>query len=224
MHTRIDELIPTRQSLLSRLKDWDDQESWREFFELYWRLIHGLAVKCGLTEAEAQDVVQETMISVAKQMPGFKYDPAVGKFKGWLLQITRRSIADQFRKREKAAFARSSSDSTGESAQNDCGGLMTADHTRTDTVERVPDPADQALEKLWDEEWRSNLLLAALERVKRRVSPKQFQMFDLYVTQQWPMDLVTSTLGVNAAQVYMAKMRVSRLMRKELKAVEARGL
>jgi hypothetical protein len=48
-------------------------------------------------------------------------------------------------------------------------------------------------------------------------------MFDLYVTQQWPMALVTSTLGVNAAQVYMAKMRVGRLLRTEIKTIEARG-
>jgi len=31
--------IPTRSSLLGRLKDWEDQESWRDFFETYWRLI-----------------------------------------------------------------------------------------------------------------------------------------------------------------------------------------
>ena len=85
--------LATRESLLSRLRDWGDNRSWREFFDTYWHLIYGLAVKCGLTEAEAQDVVQETMISVAKQMPAFKYDPGLGSFKGWLLQITRRRIA-----------------------------------------------------------------------------------------------------------------------------------
>jgi len=47
-------------------------------------------------------------------------------------------------------------------------------------------PHDRA-ETLWDEEWQQNLLRAAHERVKRRVTPKHFQMFDLYVTQQWPM-------------------------------------
>src|SRR5262245_5224284 len=103
MPTTIDELLTTRRSLLSRLRDWDNEERWRDFFYTYWRLIHGLAMKCGLTESEAQDVVQETMLSVAKQMPGFKYDPALGSFKGWLLQITRRRIADQMRKRARPA-------------------------------------------------------------------------------------------------------------------------
>lgn len=84
-----DELIPTRQSLLSRLKDWEDSDSWREFFQTYWHLIYNVAVKAGLTDAEAQEVVQETLIAVAKKMPNFRYDPAVDSFKGWLLQITR---------------------------------------------------------------------------------------------------------------------------------------
>ena len=67
--------IPTRQSLLARLKDVGDQESWREFFDIYWRLIHDTALKAGLKEAEAHDVVQEVMIAAAKKMPGFTYDP-----------------------------------------------------------------------------------------------------------------------------------------------------
>jgi RNA polymerase sigma-70 factor (ECF subfamily) len=52
--------IPTRYSLLSRLQKWDDQESWKDFFDIYWRFIYSVAVKSGLTEDEAQDVVQET--------------------------------------------------------------------------------------------------------------------------------------------------------------------
>ncbi len=213
----VDELLPTRQSLLSRLRDWDDQESRRAFFDTYWRLIHGLALKCGLTDSEAQDVVQETMISVAKQMPEFKYDPALGSFKGWLLQITRRRIADQMRKRPSLRHQAlgHSLDRPRTSAKED--------HLddRTDTVERIPDPAGPAVESLWEEEWQVNLMRSALDRVRRRVTVKQFQMFDLYVTQAWPMDLVTSTLGVNAAQVYMAKMRVSRLLRREIRTLKA---
>ena len=92
----IQDLIPTRRSLLSRLRSWGDQESWHDFFATYWRLIYEVALKSGLSEVEAEEVVQETVISVAKKMPGFKYDPAIGSFKGWLLQITRRRIADGF--------------------------------------------------------------------------------------------------------------------------------
>src|SRR5258706_14947787 len=84
----INELIPTRQSLLSRLKDWKDEESWRVFFDTYWKLIYGAAMKAGLSDAEAQDVVQETVISVLKSMPGFEYNTEKGSFKSWLLRLT----------------------------------------------------------------------------------------------------------------------------------------
>src|SRR5258705_13517491 len=93
--------IPRRQSLLARLKDCGDQESWREFFDTYWRLVHATALKAGLIETEAQEVVQEVMIAAAKKMPEFTYDPGKDSLKGWLLAVTRWKVADQLRKREK---------------------------------------------------------------------------------------------------------------------------
>lgn len=87
------ELIPTRRSLLNRLKDWGDQAGWQEFFDTYWRLVYKVALKAGLTETEAQEVVQETLLEVAKKMPGFNYDPAAGSFKSWLLHTTRWKIS-----------------------------------------------------------------------------------------------------------------------------------
>ena len=95
--------IPTRESLLSRIKRWDDQESWRDFFNTYWKLIYRAAIKAGLSDAEAQEVVQETVMVVAKKMEHFKYDPAKDSFKGWLLYLTRKQIAMQYRKRQRVA-------------------------------------------------------------------------------------------------------------------------
>ena len=97
----LERLIPTRQSLLSRLKDYDDNESWRDFFHTYWKLIYSMATRSGLSETEAQEVVQETIIAVSKQMPDFKYDRAKGSFKSWLLQLTRWRIQDQLRRRQR---------------------------------------------------------------------------------------------------------------------------
>src|ERR1017187_727339 len=95
----VEDPIPTRYTLLSRLEDRGDQDSWKDFFDTYWRLIYSVAVKSGLTEAEAQDVVQETIISVARDIHKFKRDRALGSFKGWLRNLTRWRIADQLRKR-----------------------------------------------------------------------------------------------------------------------------
>lgn len=199
---RADTFIPTRQSLLSRLKNWDDHESWREFFDTYGELIYRLARRSGLADPESQDAVQETLIAVAKQMPGFKYDPQLGSFKGWLRQITRRRIVDQMRRRlpEEQVLRQELSG---------------------DALENLPDSTGSAFESLWEEEWQNYLLKTALRRVKHKVHPKQFQMFDLYVTQHWPMKSVVETLGVSSAQVYMAKMRVSRILKQEIRLLQS---
>ncbi|HYV30707.1 MAG TPA: sigma factor, partial [Candidatus Binatia bacterium] len=151
--------IPTRQSLLARLKDVGDQESWRDFFDTYWRLINATALKAGLTETEAQEVVQEVMIAAAKKMSEFTYDPGKDSLKGWLLAVTRWKVADQFRKREKVEQA---SSLRGAVAVSKEAGKMPAplfddDTARTATVERVPDPRGVDLEAIWDGEWRQNL-------------------------------------------------------------------
>ena len=68
MTIRHDPFIPTRWSLISRLKDWDDRESWKNFFDTYWKLIYGAAIKAGLSDVEAEEVVQETVIT--EEAPG----------------------------------------------------------------------------------------------------------------------------------------------------------
>src|SRR5215471_8092195 len=98
-----DELIPTRASLLARLKDAGDDASWNEFYQLYQDLIFATARRAGLNEHEAQEAVQDTLVSVAKKIPRFTYDPAKDSFKGWLLTVTRWRIRDQLAKRARSS-------------------------------------------------------------------------------------------------------------------------
>ena len=201
----MDELIPTRATLIQRLKDWRDQSSWQDFFDTYWKLIYGTATKSGLTASEAQDVVQETMISVAKHMPAFKYDPAIGSFKTWLLNMTRWRITDQLRKRGPFVASHSASDDTA---------------TGTRTVDKVVDPMSQDLDALWSVEWEKNLLNAAIAKVKRQLDPQKFQIFDLYVNKEWTPEKLAATFGISLNQVYLARNRTIDLIKKEVNRLE----
>jgi RNA polymerase sigma-70 factor (ECF subfamily) len=96
-----DSYLPTRKSLLFRLRDCQDHEGWREFFDTYWRVIYRVARQSGLDDATAQDVVQNTFIYLARRMPKFSYDPARGSFKSWLRRVTRSRIL-VFRRRAEA--------------------------------------------------------------------------------------------------------------------------
>ena len=200
-----EEFIPTRYSLLSRLQNWDDQESWRDFFDTYWRLIYSIAVKSGLSDAEAQDVVQETVICVAKDIDTFKRERQFGSFKGWLRNLTRWRIADQLRKRAPNTSA---------------GGQSANGSTTVLEPGELPDPVNEDLERIWDAEWQSNLMDAALDRVRRRVKEEHYQIFDLYVVRQWPASKVAKILEVSVAQVYLVKHRLLGLLRKEAGLLE----
>lgn len=195
-------LTATRGSLLARLRQWDDAEGWREFFDTYGDLLYRFAVRSGLDAAAAQDAVQEVMLAVAKQMPQFRYDPAKGSFRAWLYTQARWRIADSLRRRQRDNLTEPFSSIEGRSH---------AENAAT-TAEPVIDP----LEAVWDAEWRDNQLTRALAQVKTLVSPRQFQMFQLAAIKGWDMTEITRTLKVRRAQVYMAKMRVGRLLRREL--------
>ena len=202
-----DEIIRTRVTLLERMKNWDDRSSWQEFFDIYWKLIYGFARKAGLNEAEAQDAVQETMLTVAKNLPGFKYDPALGTFKGWLLTMARWRIVDQMRKRgpivpHAANFT---------------------DPDRTATIERIADENIPDLTALWEADWEKTVYAAALARVKLHLDPQKFQVFDFYVKREWPPEKVAHTFNINVSQVYLIKNRVTDLLRDEVRRLEQEG-
>jgi RNA polymerase sigma factor (sigma-70 family) len=213
MSSATNDLMPTRYSLLSRLKNWEDQTSWRDFFDTYWRLIYEVALKAGLHETEAQEVVQETVIAVAKNIGAFRAQPEHGSFKAWLLHQTRWRIADQFRKRQVCPAP----DSRNRNDQSNSNGPRTA------TIDRVVDPAGNALEALWEQEWGKTLMSRALEAVKQRISPRQFQIFDLHVLQEQSVTQVCAILQVSSMQVYLAKNRVGALLKKELKRLTKAG-
>lgn len=196
-----DRILPTRRSLLSRLRNWDDQDSWRSFFETYWRLIYDVAIKAGLNDAEAQDVVQETILAVAKQMPDFKYDPAKGRFKSWLHQLTRRRIMDHFRRRYREIKA---------------GRVESGDTSEAESVPAEANAAGSQVDEIWEREWQLHLTTLALERVKRRVRPEHFQIFDLYVMQHWPVTKIAKALGVSLPLIYVTRHRVGAMLKKEI--------
>jgi DNA-directed RNA polymerase specialized sigma24 family protein len=87
-------------------------------------------------------------------------------------------------------------------------------------VAEIPDPADSAAESVWEEEWQSNLLKAAMETIKSRVKEEHYQIFDLYVIQQWPVRQVGRALRVNVGLVYLVKYRMSALLKKEIRRLE----
>ena len=195
----------TRRTLLSRLRNLDDQESWRTFFNLYWRLLYNVARKSGLDDGGAQEIVQDTVIAVARKMPEFRYDPARGTFRQWLLRITRRRIIDHlrriYRQPPRAEVAPESLDEDEAHAA------------------AIIDQSASAIDAAWNEEWEKSTFDAALARVRAEINPRHFQVFDYCVLKDWPASKVAATLGLNAAQVYLAKHRVAKAMKHAVRCI-----
>lgn len=206
MKAREDELLPTQITLLEKMRDLGNDASWRRFFDTYWKLIYGVARASGLNDAESQDVVQNTLIAVAKHMPGFRYDPAHGSFKTWLLNMTRWRIIDHVRRRARQPEPLPS----------------LADETATSTsiVNRIADPAGNELESIWEHEWQTNLLAAAMANVKKRIEPQNYQIFDFYVNKGWPPEKVAATFKVSVSHVYVTKTRVTEMLKQEVARIE----
>jgi RNA polymerase sigma factor (sigma-70 family) len=184
--------LATRRSLVQRLSNLEDHRTWQEFFETYWRLIYSVARKAGLDQFEAEEAVQETVISVVRQIPEFRYDPNIGSFRGWLLTLAKWRITDQFRKRKSKE----------------------AIDLEATVIERP------GFTEAWNQEWENHLLTASLERLKQKTSLAQFQVFECYVIKGWPAQKVAKELQVSVGSVYLAKNRLLPILREIMVRVE----
>jgi len=198
-----DELIATRTTLLARLKDWGDDSSWQEFFDIYSQLIRNVALKSGLTRAEAEDVVQETMVAAAKHIPAFKYDRKLGSFRHWLLNMSRWRISDQFRRRKKLTtqLPDDLADETGQSSA-------------------LVDEKTLDIDEFWESEWQKTLFDAAINKVKTSQDSEKYQIFDFLVNKQWSPEKVAKRFGISVNQVYLAKHRITELVKKEVERLK----
>ena len=195
-----DSVLPTRQSLLSRLRDCEDQQGWREFFETYWRLIYNVARQAGLDETTAQDVVQNTFIYLSRRMPKFRYQRERGSFKSWLRCVTRSRISVYRRRAES----------------REPGLPELPENIDANVWESIPDPAPDALDEVWQREWEENLLKTALRRIRPKVSAQQLMIFELAALGEVPLKQVARKLEVSVMQVYLARHRVGRLFKAEV--------
>ncbi len=195
--------IRTESSLLREIKSLSNARGWTRFYETYAPMIERLALRSNLSPVESQDVVQNTMIQVARTIPEFEYDRDKGKFKSWLFTCAKWRIMDVHRARPRQTIDFQRNPAT------------LADDPELDSWE----PGVSIFEKLWDEEWEQQIQRDALEEVKKKISGVHHQIFCLCVLEELPAAKVAEMVGVRVAQVHLVKCRVGRLVRKELAAL-----
>jgi RNA polymerase sigma-70 factor (ECF subfamily) len=175
----------TRASLLVRLRNPRDGGAWAEFVDLYAPLVHRYACKHGLQDADAADLTQDILRTVAGVMPTWKYDPARGSFRGWLFTLARNRLRDHL-----------------ESCQRREQG--SGDTQTQERLEAQPVPE----EDWWEQEYQRQLLFQAGEQIRSAFQEKTWQAFwRTTVDGQSPSE-TAAELEMTVAAVYLAKSRI----------------
>lgn len=195
----MEEAPATRASLLIRLRDGHDADAWRQFVQLYGPVVYGFARKRGLQDADASDLMQEVLRSVAGAVGRLDYDPRRGTFRGWLYTITRNKVYSFLDGRRRQL--RGSGDSAAQQRLE---------------AEAAPD-GDASAE--WDREYERQLAAWAMEQIRGEFQDSTWQAFyQTAVEGKSPKD-VAKALGMSPGAVYVAKSRVLARLRRDVQQV-----
>jgi RNA polymerase sigma-70 factor (ECF subfamily) len=188
----------TRPSLLLSLRNAGNDRAWRDFVEIYAPLIFGHCTRRGLQEADAADVTQEVMRSVARAIQKLDYDRARGTFRAWLLTVTRSKLNNFFASRARHPQG------TGETAV-------------VQFLEAQPGPEAAAD---WDREYRRRLFQIASEKVQKEVQAGTWAAFWQTAVEDEPAAAVAAELGMTTGAVYIARSRVLARLRTEIESLD----
>jgi RNA polymerase sigma-70 factor (ECF subfamily) len=178
-------MTATRSSLLFRVHDHRDAESWSEFDGLYRPLLIRYAQRRGMNSQAAEEIAQDCLIAVARQIGRFERRRS---FRAWLRAIVDHKVCDYLSR---------------ERGRTSLGG---------DALGALRDPAPVASE-LWEQHWNEGVALTLLRRLQTSFAAHTVQAFSMYVLDDRPVAEIAETLGMTANQIYVAKSRVARYLR-----------
>ena len=181
----------TRASLLVRVRDPQNSQAWRQFDAIYRPMLYRFARARGLDHADAEDIVQQCMGAVQKYIREFDYDPARGRFKGWLRTMLNNRVRNLAKARHEQV-------------------AESQDFKRPQHREESP---DETFERLWMQEH----LRHCLRELESEVESSTFQAYQAYVIEERPVEEVCRELNMTANQLYKIKWRVTQRLGEKMK-------
>ncbi len=197
MGTSLNASRRTSATLINRVKDLDDEEGWKQFFDRYRRLVMGIGRQHGLTEWEAEEVAQEVFSRVARTIGVFETGGRPGAFRRWLGQLTTWCALDARRKRGMVATP------------------LTQDRSeeRMSAEERIPSPSSEdPVAEVTDRDFHELLL----RRLKQLVSEKDYQIYHLITFEGWSPAQVAARYRIRRGTVDTIICRTRQAARREL--------
>jgi RNA polymerase sigma-70 factor (ECF subfamily) len=182
------------------MRDTSDHVAWQEFVDIYAPLIHAYALRRGLQDADAADVAQQVLQSIARAIPGFFYDRSKGSFRGWLFTITRNHFFKTLEKKRRLPTA-------------------TGDTSFQDVLAQQQDETDD--ERIWNLEHQRQLFHWAAEKVRADFKDTTWNAFWAVAVEGRPAADVAKVLGLTSGAVYIAKSRVTARLRRVIETIES---
>ena len=190
--------LPTRPSLLVRLRDANDHAAWSQFVSVYTPLIFGFCCKRGLNETAAGDVCQEVLRAIAKAIPQYQYDPGRSTFRNWLFTVVRSKFNNHLA--SQARQPRLAGDTT--------------IHAFTESE------ADPALEESWRREYQANLIQWAATQIQKEFKAQTWDAFRRTALLGEAAEVVAGELGLSLNALYVARSRVTRRLKEAIESIE----
>jgi RNA polymerase sigma factor (sigma-70 family) len=190
--------FPTRPTLLARVRDRSDAESWREFYEYYQPLLMRYLRRLGLKEHAADDVIQDVFARLLHSLPDFTLGGKPGRFRGYLWKVTFSALVDQAR---HARVRR---------------------HAEEEWVRRLRDADESESRKMeaeWDQAERQHRMDIAMRRVRSVTSARSWACFEQRLLRDRPATAIAAELGITANAVFVYASRVLKAVRAECDAV-----
>ena len=172
-----------------------DAESWRRLAELYAPLLKRWIGRFNLQAVDADDLIQEVLMVVARELPKFRHNHRQGAFRSWLRTILVHRLRDFWRSAQYRPQA------TGTSSVR--ARLEEFDDDRSE------------LSQIWNREHDEYVMKRLMNAVEPRFDPKTWQAFRLQVVDALAPTEVAAKLGISPNSVYVAKSRVLRALRQE---------
>lgn len=188
----------TRASLIVRLPCAEDAAAWRDFVAIYEPFVYRFARRNGLQDADANELVQNVLLSVVKAVGRWESDPKRARFRSWLFTIARNQLLDMLARRK---YVRSGSSSVFEllnrqSSTNDLSAQFVLEHRR-------------------------ELFRWAASQVKQLVKEPTWRAFWLTSVEGKVIDDAAAMLGTTPGAVYIARSRVIAKLREQVSRLEA---
>jgi RNA polymerase sigma-70 factor (ECF subfamily) len=186
--------METSLSLLDRLRSSSDNADWTRLVEAYTPLLRGWMSRAGVQAVDADDLVQEVLLVVHRELPAFQHNQRVGAFRSWLRQIVVHRLRNFWRSHVRLI-------ETGHDSQLE------------EQLQQLEDDGSQ-LSRTWDREHNLAVARKLLEMIDSRFTESTRQVFRRLVLEGADADTVARETGLSLNAIFTAKSRVLRELRR----------